>query len=187
MLATGNNCGQDSLLQKFQHFLTDATKPLSHASLMKHIQSHGSHLLRKGRYSQKGGIYFITLTTYQRHPKFTDFKLACSMSRQLHQLPHLAGGKALCWVVMPDHLHLLYQVADLVLCRVMQRLKSRSAIILNRECGSSGRVWSKGYHDHALRRHESLREISSYIINNPIRADLVQHPGDYPFWNAEWI
>ena len=56
---------------------------------MKANQNKGSHLLRKGRYSQKGGIYFITLTTWQRHPKFTNFKLACSISRQLHQLPHL--------------------------------------------------------------------------------------------------
>ncbi len=148
---------------------------------------HGLNLLRKGRYSQLGQIYFVTTSTFRRLPLFQDHEYACAMSRQLHSTGASNSGKNLCWVVMPDHIHLLVQLADLPLNRLVQRLKSRSAVLINRQFGTSGRIWSKGFYDHALRRNESIHSVSDYIIYNPVRAGLVKHPSEYPFWNAAWI
>ena len=151
------------------------------------IPVRGTRFLRKGRFSQVCGIYFITMSTFQRIPRFTNFHLACAMSRQLHVIPSIGSCEVLCWVVMPDHVHCLVQLGGLPLSRVIQRLKSRSAVMLNSEIGASGRFWSTGYHDHALRRNESVREISDYIIYNPVRAGLARVPADYPFWNTVWL
>ena len=151
------------------------------------IPANGTRLLRKGRFSQVGGVYFITMATHQRIARYTDFRLACAMSRQLEAIAETGSCSILCWVVMPDHVHILMQLGELPLNRVVQRLKSRSAVMLNRECAATGRFWSKGYYDHALRRSESIKGVSDYIINNPVRAGLVKHPADYPFWNAAWL
>ena len=88
---------------------------------------------------------------------------------------------------MPDHVHFLIQLGELPLNRVIQRFKSRSAVQLNRAFGAEGRFWSKGYWDHALRRNEGIQSVSDYIIYNPVRAGIVQHPAEYPFWDLAWL
>ena len=79
------------------------------------------------------------------------------------------------------------ELCELPLNRFVQNLKSRSAIMLNRELGIGGAFWSKGYYDHALRKNENIEDISDYIINNPVRAGIVSRAADYPFWNAAWL
>jgi hypothetical protein len=44
-----------------------------------------------------------------------------------------------------------------------------------------GRIWQTGYHDRVLRAHEEPRLFLTYIVNNPIRAGLVESVPDYPF------
>jgi REP element-mobilizing transposase RayT len=88
---------------------------------------------------------------------------------------------------MPDHLHWLVQLQAGTLDEHVQRLKSRSAIGLNALRKSSGRVWQKGFHDHALRREEDVQAIARYVVANPLRARLVTKLADYPFWNATWL
>ena len=88
---------------------------------------------------------------------------------------------------MPDHFHLLLQLRDVKLERVLNRLKSRSALLLNREIGRKGRFWAPGFYDHALRKNEELISVARYIVANPLRAGLVRRLGDYPYWNAMWL
>jgi len=88
---------------------------------------------------------------------------------------------------MPDHVHLLLQLREAPLANVLNTLKSKSAIELNREIGREGRFWEPGFHDHALRKEEDLLGIARYIVANPLRAGLVRRLGDYPYWNAVWL
>jgi len=150
-------------------------------------QKPGYRSLRKGRYSQAGGIYFVTTVTRQRIPWFQVFDFARLLCRELQRPAYVDDAQNLCWVVMPDHLHLLIQLEATPLDRVMNRLKSRSALALNREIGRTGGFWEPGYHDRALRSEDSLREVARYIVANPLRAGLVRKIGDYPFWNAIWL
>jgi len=147
----------------------------------------GCRALRKGRFSQCNGIYFVTAVTDQRIPWFQDFALARLMCRNLHFPAALADATNLCSVVMPDHIHVLLELKDTPLHRVLNRLKSRSAVMLNRQIGRAGRFWAPGYYDHALRAEEDLQGIARYIVANPLRSGLVRRIGDYPYWNAVWL
>ncbi|BAU72594.1 Transposase [Metapseudomonas furukawaii] len=51
----------------------------------------------------------------------------------------------------------------------------------------SGRLWQKGFHDHALRSDEDVKTVARYVVANPLRAGLVERLADYPFWNAIWL
>lgn len=44
-----------------------------------------------------------------------------------------------------------------------------------------GPVWQRPYHDHAVRREEDLNAVIGYLLNNPVRAGLVEGSHDYPF------
>ena len=151
------------------------------------VASPGSRALRRGRFSQKGGVYLITTVTEQRIPWFQVFSFAQLMCRHLGHGGCIKDACNLCWVVMPDHIHLLLQLGETELSVVMKRLKARTAIALNREIGRRGRFWAKGFHDHALRKEEDLLAVSRYIVANPLRAGLVKSVSDYPYWDAVWL
>ena len=154
---------------------------------MIETEKPGAKALRAGRFSQQNGIYFITVNTDQRIPWFQVFAFARIMCGNLEHPASLADANSLCWVVMPDHFHILLQLGTTSLQSVMKRLKSRSAVQLNHEIGRSGRFWSPGYHDHALRQEEDMLNIARYIVANPLRAGLATRMGNYPFWNTIWL
>lgn len=109
-------------------------------------------------------------------------------SRTISSAAKGANVSLQCWVLMPDHWHALIALGEAYsLSQAINRIKSISAIAINRERGGSGRVWSKGFHDHALRRDEDAVAVARYVILNPLRAGIVQRVGDYPFWDAVWL
>ena len=148
----------------------------------------GHSALRKGRASIEGQIYLVTTATLQREPLFADFKAARVAALSFEDKAVLADAKLLAWVLMPDHFHGLLQLGEKTsLQNMVNRLKSASARRVNRAMGRKGPLWANAYHDHALRHEEDLLATARYIVANPVRAGLVRHVGDYPFWNAIWL
>jgi putative transposase len=148
----------------------------------------GQAALRRGRISLPGQVYHVTTTTQGREPIFNLPEAAFAAAACFHA-PGLTGdARLLCWVLMPDHAHWLLQLGerDGLAC-VVCRLKSASARAANAALGRSGAVWSRAFHDHALRCDEDLLTLARYIVVNPVRAGLVPRVGDYPFWNAVWL
>jgi hypothetical protein len=41
--------------------------------------------------------------------------------------------------------------------------------------------WQKDYYDHILRKKENLNIHIKYILNNPVRAGLVDYWKQYPY------
>lgn len=94
----------------------------------------------------------------------------------------------LAWVLMPDHAHWLLQLGESKsLQKVVESLKAFSAFAANAALTRCGPVWSRAYHDHAVQRDEDLLTVARYIVANPLRADLVQSIGDYPYWNTIYL
>ncbi len=148
----------------------------------------GHRSLRKGRVSLPNHAYLITTTTINREPFLMDFDVACAAARCFEKPEILGDAKLLAWVLMPDHVHWLIQLGQQDdLCVVVNRLKSFSARMANRVLKREGPFWAGAYHDHALRADEDLHAVTRYIVANPLRAHLVKHIADYPFWNAVWL
>ncbi len=146
---------------------------------------HGGDL-RKGRFSQSGGIYLITTVTRQRELLFTDIYLGRIVVNTLKNESNRV--KTLAYVVMPDHLHWLAQLeTDIPLGTIIQTVKSVSSHRINRYLGRKGCVWQPRYHDHAVRREEDIRALARYVITNPLRGKLVHTVGNYPLWDAVWL
>lgn len=150
------------------------------------MRFHGRDL-RKGRTSLPGHVYLLTAVTLQRQPLFREWSSALALARELHLAGKRDAVEPLAWVVMPDHLHWLIRLRIGSLGQVMQSLKSRSAIAINLANDTHGPVWQRGYHDHAVRQEMDLRATARYVVANPLRAGLVEHIGDHPFWDAAWL
>ena len=89
---------------------------------------------------------------------------------------------------MPNHLHWLIEIGqDSPLPKVMMYVKGRAAHRINNEIKHHGKIWNKGFHDHALRKEDDVQNIARYIVANPLRAGLVRHIGEYPLWDSVWL
>jgi REP element-mobilizing transposase RayT len=143
--------------------------------------------LRKGRFSEANRSYLLTTIVHERKPLFAEWKIARLLVTELRIAEEYGKVDSLAWVVMPDHLHWLVTLKSGNLPTLMQRIKGRSAISINRALRSQGQIWQKGFHDHALRKDEDLQSVARYIVANPLRAGLVERVGDYPLWDAIWL
>lgn len=144
--------------------------------------------LRLGRYSQAHHAYFVTTTVNQRKCYFTDFYCARLVVNEMRILHDADDVNSLAWVIMPDHIHWLFQLTEQkTLSEVIKRFKSRSAQQVNRYLKREGYVWQKAFYDHGIRKNEDIRAIARYIVANLIRAKLVKNVGDYPLWDAIWL
>ncbi|MGR8999898.1 MAG: REP-associated tyrosine transposase [Gammaproteobacteria bacterium] len=142
--------------------------------------------LRKGRLSEAERGYFITTELADRKKRyFDDFLCARLIVMNMKLLHEDQTVYSLAWVVMPDHVHWLFQLeSTATLSEVVKTFKARIAHRVNAYLGKSGPLWQKNLYDHALRKEEDVWEIARYIVANLLRAGLVKHIGDYPHWDA---
>jgi len=145
------------------------------------------HRLRTGRHSEIGRIYLLTSVVKEREPIFRNWRLGRLLVSVMREEVLTGQIQSLAWVIMPDHLHWLVELNAGKLDALMRRVKSRSALALNRQTGRTGPLWQPGYHDHAVRQEEDLRAVARYVVANPLRAGLVKQIGDYPLWDAVWL
>jgi putative transposase len=87
-------------------------------------------------------------------------------------------------IVMPDHVHLLLtplgdEDGPFTTPRIMQAIKGASAHRVNKLPGRKGRVWQEESFDRALRKEETVGYRLDYMLQNPVRAGLVENPLDY--------
>jgi len=156
--------------------------------------NRGHKELRKARVSIPNQIYLMTVCCKDKQPLFLNHEAARAAALILNKVLQSQNSKILAWVVMPDHLHLLLQLAEgETLPKTMNRINSCTAIAINKALSRHSPVWQGAYHDHALRDIDQLNAAIQYVVSNPIRAGIAVSLGDYPYWNicyaepSEWL
>ena len=89
--------------------------------------------LRKGRFSEHGRIYFMTAVLEERQKcYFRNFVCARFAMAEMRVLHDSGAVNSLAWVIMPDHVHWLFQLGEnFTLPSVVKRFKARSAHRVN--------------------------------------------------------
>jgi REP element-mobilizing transposase RayT len=82
----------------------------------------------------------------------------------------------LAWCVMPNHIHLLFQLLNDSIDRVMKSLKTFTSREANVLVGRSGTFWQADYYDRTVRDEAELLRCVEYIRMNPVRAGLTDWP-----------
>jgi putative transposase len=86
------------------------------------------------------------------------------------------------FVVMPDHLHLLMTLqGDVTIEKAMQLIKGGFSYRLKRELGYQGEIWQRGFSDVRIRDWQSFSQHRAYILQNPVKAGLVNSAEDWPY------
>ena len=144
--------------------------------------------LRKGRFSQEQGEYFITFNTKGRLALFNDVAVARMFCLQVALNERHYNCTWLTWVLMPDHFHGLLRLgAGSDLSKTVGALKGASSCAINKIVNQNGSLWQASFYDRALRSEDDRLQISRYIVANPLRKKIVNRIGDYPYWNSIYL
>nr|MBV6628678.1 transposase [Oceanococcus sp. HetDA_MAG_MS8] len=110
-------------------------------------------------------------------------------TRYLDDLRELAEFFAVhihAYVLMTNHVHLLaIPHTDRGASNMMRRLGQRYVQYINRIYGRSGSLWEGRFRSAIVDSEAYLLSCYRYIELNPVRAGMVPHPGDYPWWSNQ--
>jgi putative transposase len=88
--------------------------------------------------------------------------------------------------IMPNHVHMIFQPLCIEgkpkpLAWIMQSLKRYTAREANKILKRHGSFWQAESYDHVIRDADEYERILHYVRQNPVKAGLVRHAGDWPW------
>jgi REP element-mobilizing transposase RayT len=132
-----------------------------------------------------------TITLKDRATGWLDDRFHAAFRELLLHAAARQGLLSPCYVLMPDHLHLVWMGlrVDSDQRNAMRFVRQHLAVELARRSSSERRfVLQKQAHDHVLRQQERLRgafaKVCFYVLDNPRRKGLVSQAGEWPFLGA---
>lgn len=151
-------------------------------------------------------IYFVTTNTHQRKRWFLDGRNAIITLKNIHQLEERGDVENIAFVIMPDHLHLLFEiVTKKTTSEIMHDVKSHIAHEMSliqhrqgchalsesnsatRSVAASGmerkylRIWQRSFYDHVIRDERDLHDHIRYIQYNPVKHGYVKDAREWPW------
>jgi len=84
---------------------------------------------------------------------------------------------------MPNHVHLVVEIQNVPLVRLINGWKGRSSREANRLTGSGGAFWQEDYFDTLIRDETHLKRAVRYTEHNPVMAHLAKAARDW-LWSS---
>jgi REP element-mobilizing transposase RayT len=133
-------------------------------------------------------MYHVTTATADRKPTFANLVPGRLIVQSLMRLEESGRATTMAFVIMPDHLHWLFQLTGgSNLSSTVGSLKSQTSNSIGLLMNTPRPVWQRGFYDRALRRNDDVMAVARYIVANPLRAGLVRKIGDYSLWYSIWV
>lgn len=92
--------------------------------------------------------------------------------------------RLLAWVIMPNHVHLVVEIWDIPLAKLIGGWKGVSARKANTLQGSRGKFWLEDYYDTLIRDEAHLKRAVRYTEQNPVKAFLARTARDWRWGSA---
>ena len=124
-----------------------------------------------------------------------DQDVAQIVANKIHELDG-QRFRLIAFCIMSNHVHLLIDMIDFdnrmegklngktkdyPLADVLRLLKGSTARKCNLKLERSGAFWHSESYDHYVRDEEELAKIVEYVLNNPVKAGLVEHWQEWRF------
>jgi putative transposase len=125
--------------------------------------------------------YSLRFCTDERRNLFTTGDAVDLVLAQIVRAAAENQFAVIAYCFMPDHVHLLIEgQTDVSDCkRFIARAKQYSGYYYSKRY--KGVLWQRYGYEHVLRNDEITLIVARYILENPLRAGLVQRVEDYPF------
>jgi len=138
---------------------------------------------RPPRLHVPGGCYHVILRGNHREALFgTAFDRSVLNDIVAEVLPQFGARiHGFCW--MTNHLHVLLQIADRPLGKIMQRIAMRYSRYRHKALRTTGHLFERRHKAKLVDVDEYFLTLLRYIHLNPVKAHMVTDPADYP-WSS---
>jgi REP element-mobilizing transposase RayT len=145
------------------------------------------HLQRLAVVFARQPVFFITTCVRERRPVLAQSSAAQILVEEWQLARQRHGWQIGRYVIMPDHVHFFAtpENDNARLTSFVSLWKQWTAKRIVRDCGIESPFWQPRFFDHLLRTEESYADKREYVLNNPVRAELVAKAEDWPF--SGWI
>ena len=132
-----------------------------------------------------GSSYFVTTKCWQGRCVFQVREIARIFAETLFHYRDESAYLLHEFVLMPNHVHLLITPGGTMsLERAVQLIKGGSSRRIHEQGNQAIEIWQKGFYDWTIRDANDWSTKVQYIRMNPVRAKLVDEPGDWPYSSA---
>lgn len=130
-----------------------------------------------------GGHYHVILRGNHREPLFSKAADRAELNRIVTDVIDRFGVRvhAFCW--MTNHLHAVMQIGELPLGGIVQRIAQRYARYRHRQLDTCGHLFERRHRAKLVDVDGYFLALLRYIHLNPVTANLVADPADYP-WSS---
>lgn len=129
------------------------------------------------RYYEPGQCCFFTSVTYRRQ-RILDVNPRLLL-RAVCRARKSSRFDVLAWVVLPDHIHAIFEAPNADVPRIMQQIKLSFSLQWRWLYGGSGPVWQHRYWDHIIRSQEDMNKHLDYIHYNAVKHGLADGPSEW--------
>ena len=141
----------------------------------------------------KGGIYFLTLVTYQRREIFSLPSARAFLYAAIRQTNQHHPFDEIAYCILPDHIHLIWQLPEndsnySTRVSVMKRHFSKKyveefGLPIPRDASRSKHrevtLWQRRFWEHYIRDEEDLHHHIDYVHYNPVKHGWVNRVRDW--------
>lgn len=139
---------------------------------------------RKPRFNLPGVPQHVIQRGNNREPCFLSEGDYRRYLDDLRDVSDKFGCKIHAYVLMTNHVHLLTtSLSEYGIGKMMQALGRRYVYYINRTYRRTGTLWEGRYKASLVDSEAYLLTCMRYIELNPVRADMVEHPGEYS-WSS---
>lgn len=138
-------------------------------------------MARKPRVHYPTALYHVIMRGNARQDIFFDDEDRIRFYLLLQEGTERYGHRIHAFCLMTNHVHLAIQVGDVSLSRIMQNLTFRYTKWINWRHNRSGHLFQGRYKAVLVDADSYLQELTRYIHLNPVRANMVQTPEEYPW------
>ncbi len=131
----------------------------------------------------EGGIYHVFSRGSNKQAIFFFDEDRVDLLRCLARVVERHPIACLAYVLMPNHCHYLFRLTEGRLSPAMKELNGRYALRLNRRYRRTAHLFENRFGAVLQESTEQLLWTSRYIVRNPVRAGLCQHPAEW-MWSS---
>ena len=138
---------------------------------------------RKNRVWYPGAIYHIMGRGNRRTDIFKDEEDRLVYLANLLEAKETYDFNLYSYCLMTNHVHLQIQTKEVSISAIMKLINTNYAIYFNRKYSFVGHLFQDRYRAEIIEKDAYNLEISRYIHLNPVKAQIVKLPIEYP-WSS---
>ena len=132
-------------------------------------------------YRAAGSTWHVTIGVADRASRpFTDTALAESCLSAMAGRCAAKDAVLHLGCLMPDHAHLIIEIGTVGLTQLVGEVKSHTTRLWWSQ-GGTGPLWQRSFYDHGIRGSRDFEATVAYVLDNPVRAGLVEDWSAYPY------